>query len=271
MFRFESCGNGGPRLRCSSLLAISALFALLVTPPAFATMLRIADLPIDPDGPNFGHNVFHTAGWGGGASGSTLGWFAIDTAGDSWWNTMSGAMQVDINIYANSTDAIANNAAARIGVGRGAGTSLTPGEFHDTGIAAGTGDDTIIGDIAWALDVDAGSFATYLNNHVAGFSNGGGTVTTKFVHYVYTSANSEGFQPNTYNDPAMQLTLWGADGDLDFSTSQMGDFDESTNSIGVDVAMQFALMPEPGTVTLLAAGLLGFAARLRRRKAASRM
>lgn len=222
-------------------LSLATLCILVMAVNAQAT-LTITSTPQATSGP-FRHNVFHTAHTSGGAGGTILAWFDLDTtAPTSTYDELTGALAINIGIFTSS------GLTTQIGTATGTGVGLVGSDLN-------LNLNNIVGTITWNFDMSLGSgssLATHLGSN--GHGTGGDTysITQTFL--------DTDFVPSAENVPngwdGTNLTLWGADGYTSGTTY-------GNATLGVD--MVATAVPEPTSLMLTGLGLVGFAA-LRRRK-----
>ncbi|NNF68100.1 MAG: PEP-CTERM sorting domain-containing protein [Gammaproteobacteria bacterium] len=210
------------------------LLAVLLLMPSMgsAVPLTITSMPTDStggDGAPLRHNVFHAATGPGGMSGDVLAWFDLNNSFTSTWDPDAGVLDLYVNVYADAAQ------TTLLGTATGTSTNLFGAGFGDY-------DNTLLAFINWEFDGGAAAAV------------GTSSLVMEFIDHLYSSAtNSAGNVPNTY--VGNTLTFWGADG----THNGNGGFDGAT--MGVDMVFN---VPEPGILLLLAVGLLGVGASVRR-------
>lgn len=194
---------------------------LVLLLPAAGSALTITGLPTDTVGP-LRHNVFHDASvpGSGGANGTVLAWFDLDTSMTSSWDPLTGALDLYVSIFSDSA------LTSLVGYGHATSADMAGANFNAY-------DNSLIGSIAWSFDPGA---AAWLG--MAG-------VVQEFYDHNY-AADSSGNIANSYLGNT--VTLWGADGTADGN----GFFTDAT--LGVDMVWT---VPEPAVLVLFGFGLIG--------------
>ncbi len=203
-----------PTLKCLASRFAMALLCLCVTSQAYAAPLEITETPQSTSGP-FRHNVFHTAGSNGGASGSIIVWFDLDTSQTSTFDPDTGDLDLHVNLY--------NNSSFTTLVGTAVGTSS---DFFDVNVFTGTNTNNLVGTIDWDFTLN-GSATTFMTNNLV-------DSTLKFLDHDYVTSSSgdtaNSFVPGITQDT---MTLWGADGTPDSSNGKF-----TGSSLGMDLVFK---------------------------------
>lgn len=225
-------------------LGVTCMVASLSAP--FAHAATIIATPQETSG-GFLHNVFHSANSNGGASGTIWAWFDLDTsfAASNDWNAATGALEIHINVYANSA------LTSFQGTAVGTSSNLFGANFS----APNTQDGGLLGNIVW--DFDAAALA-FLQTKDAAITD---LLDQAFVDRNYVTSTI-GFQANSLANNS--VTLWGADtASLNHTLTSGANFDTGTTILGTDLV--FTVVPVPAAVWLFGSGLamLGFARRTR--------
>lgn len=232
--------NVRPLFRKNRLLLIP-LFSLLAVLPAYADPHEIIATPVETSG-SFIHNVFHTAGAHGGAGGFIKAWFDLDTTQTSTWDPTTGALNLYVNVFANSS--FTTQIGSAVGV-----TSVDPLRASDFN----NFDNSVIGVIDWSITLPTGSaFRHYLKNHVGHEADHVWDLSLSYIDHDYVTSG-QGFRANSWEDD--HVTLWGADGEH----TGGGQFNTSTTHLGTDIVFQVGPSPVPAPGAALLASL-GFAA-----------
>ncbi len=231
--------------RNHGLTLLGVVSVLSLAGSARANVLTITSTPQENTG-SFLHNVFHTADSNGGAGGSILAWFDLDTTQSSTWDPVSGALSLHVNVY---SDAGLSNL---IGTAHGVHGSdaLEGSDFNAF-------DNSMIGVIDWNIDLTgASAFATYMTGKLGAQPSGGWTLGLQYADHNYVTS-SQGYRANSWENGA--VTLWGADG-----TRRANGYQFDNAILGTDLVFTARAVPIPGAMALGAIGL-GFAGLIRRR------
>jgi len=224
--------------------------------------MTLVDAPQEASGP-FRHNLFHGATSAGGAGGSILSWFALDTAfgASNFYDPATGDLEAHFDLFATSS------LTSPIGTAQVL-SSTVDGSVLGDAVESGV----LVGTLSWEIDLSSTGSGPLHDHLVASFGDEADDIwnlDTDFADVFYVTS-SGGRTANRWADP--HLTLWaaGAPNGLSFTGSSktggsggLGGFG-STAALGVDLVLT---VPEPDSAPLLALGLGGLWLAGRRRRA----
>ena len=205
---------------------------------ASAELLTIISLPVETSNP-LPHTNFHASNTGSGTGGSILGWANLSSAAPSTYDPVTGDLDLHLNLYTTSANALANDPIQSIGEAHGVSSNLVGSDFNQF-------DGNVIGTIDWTFDTNV---ALVFFQHPL-MTN----VTMTFVDFDYVTT-ADGFTANTWD--GKNLTLWGADGTyLGAGFEGGGKFDVESTTIGFDFVgvTDGTVIPEPSSMMLLLMG-----------------
>jgi len=208
---------------------VACLFAV---ESAVAVPLQIVATPQESSGP-FVHNLFHVNN-DGGPSGLVTAWADLDASSTSFYDPDTGAIQVVLNLYSDST--LTTQTGSVTGIGSLPASNLT-----------GTNTGATAGGITFT------------------FSDGTPSTTISYSDNTFGTSTA-GFTPNSWD--GTYLTLWGAGLFGNAATGAIAAA-SSFSYLGSDLVFQTGdpipgTVPEPSTLILLGAGVLGMALRGKR-------
>ncbi len=219
------------------LRSMIAAITVGLSQTSFAASLDVTTLPTEGSGP-FQYNAFHLASGHHGMSGAVLAWFDLGNSGNGNWNTDSGAINLSVQLYTDSS--LLNPAGTATATGN---FNLNAFNGHDGGL---------LGTLTW-------DFSNAINSTLQNLA----TATISFIDVNYVTS-SAGYNANSTAGNA--LTLWGAEGQYDANT---GMFDTNTTTIGMDMVALFntniSAVPVPAAMWLFGSGLLMLAGVTRRK------
>jgi hypothetical protein len=245
------------RIATAAMLGLTAVTANAVS-------LTIIATPQETSGP-FLHNVFHSATSNGGASGTILAWYTLDTTLGSGeanqWDSATGSLEIHVNVYSNAS------LTTFVGTAVGTSSNLLGASFSAPNAQNGG----LIGNISWDFDAATLAFLQGLDPSVTD------NLDMAFVDRKYSATTAGGFQPNsrTLIGGLDSVTLWGADSAALISTATSGNnFDTGLTTLGTDLVFQVdptQTVPLPAPLVLMGSALAALGgARWRQRQRAAR-